>query len=163
MPSKQLLKYLKTGKDIEQRGIRFYTKALKQVVDPNSKGLLRFLISEEKRHLDYLKSIEKSLNDSVELPKVNKIKNPVFSKKAYSKIRDKANAISIFNTALEMEVESMEFYMKAAKEVKDRKLKSFLNKLAKWEMGHSKIIKKHEDAIYDFLYWEVRGQGRIEM
>ena len=84
-----ILKYIKTAKDIERKGLRFYKSALKKVTEPNSKGLLKFLISEEEDHLDYFMSLSKE-----EPPKMKKHKHPLFNKEAYKRIKE---IISEFN------------------------------------------------------------------
>ena len=161
--SAQLIKYLRMGEDIEKKGIKFYSQALKRVIDPNSKNLLKFLIGEEKNHLEYLMSFERKARGKKNGAKIKKTKHPIFSKAAYKNIRgDRADTLNIFNTALDIELRSAKLYSSIAGKVRDRKLKEFLRKLVKWETEHYRLIKLHEDAIYKFQYWEMRAQGRIE-
>jgi len=159
----QLIKYLKLGEAIERKGIQFYSDALKRVDDPNSKGLLKFLIVEEHNHLEYLMSFERVAKGGKDGARIKKAKQPIFSKSAYKNIRgDRAITLNIFNTALDIELKSAKLYSSIAKKIKDKKIKSFMKKLVRWEVGHFKLIKTHQDAIYDYLYWEMRGQERIE-
>ena len=161
--SGQLIKYLKLGEEIEKKGIKFYSSALKRVDDPNSKGLLRFLITEEHNHLEYLMSFERIAKGRKNGAKIKKAKQPIFSKAAYKRIKgDRAITLNLFNTALDIELRSARLYSGIARKVNDKKIKAFMKKLVKWEIGHFRLIKAHQDAIYDYLYWEMRGQERIE-
>ncbi|MBU0535546.1 MAG: ferritin family protein [Nanoarchaeota archaeon] len=164
MKNAQLIKYLKMGEDIEKKGIQFYSKAMKNVSDPNSKNLLKFLISEEKNHLEYLMSFERKAKGQKNGTKIKKMNHPIFSNEAYKRIKgDRANTLNVFNTALDMEAKSARLYSSIARKVKEKKIKDFMKKLAQWEISHYKLIKTHQDAIYKWQYWEMRTQERIEM
>lgn len=161
---KQEVRYLRMGEDIEKKGISFYSNALKRVVDPNSKGLLKFLIGEEKNHLAYLEALEKKINDGKGKVRIKRMKNPVFSKAAYKNIKgDRANTLNIFNTALDIEMRSAKLYGSLSKKTKDKEVKKLLLDLVRWETVHFRLIKTHQDAIYRWMYWEMRTQERIEM
>ncbi|PIN87085.1 hypothetical protein COV19_01560 [Candidatus Woesearchaeota archaeon CG10_big_fil_rev_8_21_14_0_10_44_13] len=161
--SAQLGRYLKMGEGIERKGINFYSNAYKRVIDPNSKGLLKFLIAEEKGHLAYFLYLEKKHKAGAKLAKLKKLKNPVFRKDVYKRIKGKKAAnINIFETALDIEVKSIRLYMKLSRKVKERQLKRFLVMLAGREKNHYRLIRQHKDAIYNFLYWQGLRQGRIE-
>ncbi|MBD3313804.1 hypothetical protein GF345_05160 [Candidatus Woesearchaeota archaeon] len=161
---KKMIRYIQMGENIEKEGIQFYTKAMKGVVDPNSKKLLKFLANEEKNHLEYLKSFERKAKGKKNGAKIKKTNKPIFSKQAYKKMKGgRADTLNIFNTALDIELKSARLYSELAKKVKDKDLKSFLKKLINWEKEHYRLIKSHQDAIYKWQYWEMRTQGRIEM
>lgn len=163
MMKQKLIKYLNLAIGIEKRGIKFYSDSLKKVNDKNSKGLLNFLIKQEKMHLDYFKDIldEVKKGQNIHVSMKKKMKNPVFDKKAYKKISSK-KAIDIFNTALDIELKSISLYTKFADEVKEKSLKRFLKKIASYEKQHFNLIKTHEDSIYNFLYWQAIEQPRLE-
>ncbi|MCX8147110.1 MAG: ferritin family protein [Candidatus Woesearchaeota archaeon] len=160
----KLLKYIKMGELIERKGIRFYKNALKRVVDGNSKSLLGFLIKEEENHLEFFISLERKYRGKNKEKVLVKSKPPVFRKSDYKRIKGKrAETFNIFNTALQIEIESINLYSSLAKKVRDKKLKNFLIKLANIEKSHFKLIKSHQQTLYDYLYWQVRTQERIEM
>jgi len=151
----QLGKYLKMGEGIERKGIKFYKSALRRVVDMNSKSLLKFLIGEEEKHLKYFLYLEKRHIDGKKLPLLKKLKNPVFRKDIYKKVSKKdLVTYDLFSTALDIETKSINLYMKLSKKVKPKQLKKFLIMLAGREKGHYKLIKTHQDTLYESLYWE---------
>jgi rubrerythrin len=55
---------LETGMEIEKAGIRFYSDAEKAVEDPKGRKTLRFLVKEEKRHLQFLRDLAASLKET---------------------------------------------------------------------------------------------------
>ena len=157
--TKTMLKYVKTGIEIERKGLRFYKNAMKQAIDPNSKRLLKFLIGEEESHLEMFQAMAKQTNKK--LPKEKHGKIPLFKKTDYKKVKKSPTTIKIFLTALEMEERGIQFYMQAAKKVKDPEISEFLIDLAKWEQEHFKLIKEHQDALYNEWYWHAMEQPRF--
>lgn len=152
MVSKQFLKYLETAKQMEKDGLSFYKKALKRVADPNSKGLLQFLVKEEGEHLAYFTGLAKEKADG---SKVKALKTPLFKKAAYKKIgKKRAITIEVFTTALEMEEKGIAYYSKMAAKTDDKETKKLLLKIAEMEKKHFRLIKMHQDAVYDAWYWE---------
>jgi len=154
-PTIQLLKYIATAVELERDGLKFYKAALKKLPDPNSKGLLKFLVKEEEYHLKFFTDLKKNMSKDKKLVMPKKIKNPLFKKKDYKKISGRrAQTIDVFTSALEMEERGIRFYKKMAKDAKDKSLKKFLLALAEMEKKHFKLIKQHQDAVYDAWYWE---------
>jgi len=148
-----MMQYIETAKDIERQGLKFYKNALKKVADPNSKGLLKLLVNEETEHLEYFTKLGAKYGKPP--AKIKKLKSPLFKKAAYKKVgKKRAVTIDIFNTALEMEQKGIAFYKKMASRTKDVKLRKFLLGLAKMEQRHFKLIKEHQDSVYDAWYWE---------
>lgn len=162
--STQLMRYIETAKDIEKKGLSFYKRALKKVEDPNSRGLLKLLVKEEEHHLALFKDLPKRIKFDKKPGKVKKLKTPLFKKDAYKKIHKRRTmTIDIFNTALEMEEKGIEFYTKMAGRVKNPQLKKFLKELAEFELRHFKLIKEHQNAIYDAWYWEAMEMPALNM
>lgn len=160
----KMLKYLHMGESIERKGIRFYSSAFRRVIDPNSKNLLKFLVYEEKLHLQYFMGLEKKVRKGQTDGMPKRLKNPIFSKSAYKKLKgNRATIFNIFNTALDIETKSIRLYSSIARKTRDRKLKMLLKRLVSFEMNHFRLIKQHQGTLYNYLYWEVREQGRIEM
>ncbi len=156
-----IAKYIGTAIKIEKEGLNFYKKALSQVVDPNSRRLLELLIGEEEKHLKFFQSMAKDKHVD---PGISKRQtSPLFKKKDYDKIKgSRAHTIHIFFTALEMEEKGIAFYMQTAKQVKDAETRKLLLKLADTEREHFKLIKQHQDALYNSWYWEAMEQPRFE-
>lgn len=129
------------GIAIEKRGINFYTKALKQVYDENSKNLLKFLIKEEKNHLDYFTKLKQSKTPAIKHEKF------LFNKEAFKKIKSSSIVLfEIFETALAMEEMSIKLYTELGK----KSNKNFFKKIANYEKKHKKLIKKHTDILYSY-------------
>jgi rubrerythrin len=145
-------KFIRTAEQMEMNGLKFYSDALKKSLDMNSRGLLEFLVIEEKQHLSYFKSLENRRPDE---SKVKPLKTPLFKKDAYKKVGSKRSlTLSIFNTALEMEEKGIKYYTMLAKRSKSPKTRKFLLMIADMEKQHFKLIKMHEQAIYDAWYWQ---------
>jgi rubrerythrin len=151
-PSKELVQVIHTALQLEKKGLNFYRAAISKVEDPNSKGLLSFLVAEEKQHYAMFDEMAKKHVKPRSL-KMHKI--PLFHKSAYKKIsKRRAATVAIFNTALEMEEVGIQFYLRMALRSRDMELKRFLITLADMEKKHFKLIKEHQAAIYDAWYWE---------
>ncbi len=150
-----IMKYISTAISLEEEGLRFYTNALKRVDDPNSRGLLKFLVAEEKVHLDYFVGLSKRVATDSARKLVKRHRIPLFKKRDYRRMKsEKTATINVFNVALEMEERGIRFYATAAKSVRDPKIKKFLLSLAGMEKRHFRLIKEHQDAIYDAWYWD---------
>ena len=161
MKKEKLLEYIKLGIKIEKEGIRFYSSALKKVHDQNSKYLLKFLVKQEEKHLKYFTDIidslkkDKKIDSLVKKFREIKIKSPIFTKKDYKRMKKKKiSAFHIFKHSIEIEENSYKLYMKIAKKTNDKKLQSFLKRVAGEELKHKKLIKMHSDALYNYWYWE---------
>jgi len=169
--SKKLLDSIHLAQSTERKGIRFYLQALDKVVDANSKQILKFLISEEQRHLKMFMDLEKDLKHGDNKDKKasvaefvkHKQKSPMFSRSAYKKVEGKEiNVITLFTIALKMEQEGIKLYERMAKETKEPDIKRFLKKLADDEREHFEVIKHHEDPIYNYWYWDAMEQPPLE-
>jgi len=151
--SKSLLKYIETARNMEKDGLKFYKKALKTADDPNSRGLLKLLVAEEVQHLEYFTKLGKKFDPGK--ASLKQLKTPLFNKNAYKKIKGRRTpTVDIFNTALEMEQKGIMYYTKLSRMVKEKELKKFLLKIAAMEKRHFKLIKQHQDSIYDAWMWE---------
>jgi len=148
----RMLKYIETAKEIERTGLKFYRHALRKLKDPNSQGLLKFLVKEEEEHLDFFMKLSKQ-HKAKGTPK--KLKSPLFKKADYKKVAGRrTQTIDVLNTALEMEERGIKFYTKIAKTTKDKELGKWLLGLADMEKRHFKLIREHQAAVYDAWYWE---------
>lgn len=147
---------------IEKKGIKFYSKALEIAEDINSVKLLKFLIGEEKKHLSYFERAKKQHKKGEVTVRPAHAKM-LFSKVAYRKMKDVDNKLlRIFDTAIEMEEKSIDFYSEWAAKEKDRKLKVMLIGISKYEEEHRELIKAHTDVLYNYLHWEGMEQPGIE-
>ena len=76
---------------------------------------------------------------------------------------NRSETVGVFATALEMEERGIKFYASIAKKIQDKELKRFLMSLSDWEKKHFKLIKEHQDAIYDAWYWEAMDMPALNM
>jgi rubrerythrin len=153
MSKDELLKYILTAEKMEKDGLKFYRDSLKKATDPNSQGLLKFLVSEEIRHLAYFEGLEHKRTKV--LPHVRPSKTPLFRKKDYAKMASKrSQTVHLFDKALEMEERGIRFYTAMAKKTKDAKVRRLLVHIANMEKDHFRLIKDHQRAIYDGWYWQ---------
>jgi rubrerythrin len=158
-----IIKAIKTGIDTEIKGLKFYESALKKVQNPNSQGLLSFLIREEKRHLALFKEIEKKIvkgksqeaNDEVLKFEHHSYQSPIFTKEALKKIKDKrSDILTIFDTAKEIERKGIEMYTDFAEQADELAVKALFLKLAEEEEEHERLISMHSEALYNSRYWD---------
>jgi len=162
-------KWIAVGIALEKESISYYSSALKKVKDMGSIRLLEFLIDQEKEHLRFFERLkkEKNLEKGVEAEqkKLGKMKiiKKIYSKKELNSILGKRfNVRTVFDKAIDLEEKAILMYTNYASKSENPKIKTFLIMLAKFENEHRKLIKSHEDAVYNSFYWDGIQFVRLE-
>ena len=151
------------GIEIEQKGLKFYIDSAKIAPDQNSINLLKYLACEEKKHEEYFKKLKQETQNHQMVDVKPEHEKFMFNKEAYKEI-DKAatKMLKIFETAIQMEENSIKIYTKAAENEKDEKIKKILLQIAEYEQDHKRMIKEHSESLYNYLYWEGIDPAPVE-
>ncbi len=147
---KQVRAWLQFAIDLEQRGLDFYKKCRSETHHPRAIELFDYLVRVETAHKKVLqdvlkahsgddpKTIHQSVHDFIKMD----IHHPLFDEDSLKKMTDRETALhDVFNTALKMEKEGLEFYQKMEQEKIEPELKKLFKRLADDEKEHFKEIK----------------------
>ena len=156
---------IKTAIEFETRVSGVYKDAAKDATDPVGKRVLEVLAKEEEGHLDYLNSRLSEWQDSKKIT-VKQLKTAVPSKEVIenqvSKLEDKAeihgsekhhsSELRMLRNALEVEIETSDFYKRMVKELPDEGQELF-SRFVEIEEGHRAIVQAEIDYISGPGYW----------
>lgn len=139
---------------VEKDGVVNYKEHADNSNNPTTKRLFLGLSEMEKDHYEYLKGLlSKYLEGedfSVDENFVEREEN-IFEDRQEDEKMDVTMReshipdISALRTAFLVERDFKEFYQEASDKVKDKSLKEVFARLAKWEEGHEKMLKKEYD------------------
>jgi rubrerythrin len=149
-----VLSVLKKGMELESFGIKFFTDAAEEVTDPRGRQTLKFLASEEREHLKFIKDLKKSFEDK-ENDKTKSIIKTLAEKshikvfpavdEYLEKVKIGSGDQKILEEAEGIEKRSIEFYKGALMEMENGNSKDAFNILIKEEEGHLKLIEQMQD------------------
>ncbi|MEW6329336.1 MAG: ferritin family protein [Candidatus Micrarchaeota archaeon] len=133
-----LISAFKSAISIEKKGIDFYSRAIRKVRDPNGKAVLEFLVSEEKRHLQFFETLARRHAPAVLRRQVKILKRPrIFPKPIeYHKRHEVAMDMKIMEEAIKTEKKSIALYESYKRELKGRELRSALQLIIDEEKQH---------------------------
>jgi rubrerythrin len=149
-------KAIEMGINIEQAGQRFYMEKASQANIPQVQHQLKRLADDEVKHTQILQELKKSLLEKGEWIGVKELPDTkarlkelsAFGKENGPKVKDTSSAIEVLNEALKLEERVSNFYKGLASELKNDKGKEFFEKLAEWEQGHYKLIKRLIEIVH---------------
>ncbi|UCE73970.1 MAG: hypothetical protein JSV56_13270 [Methanomassiliicoccales archaeon] len=153
---KMALEYESKVKDV-------YCEAEKQVTDPTGKHVVKVLANEEQDHLDYLKS---RLDEWQKTGKVTAVRlesmvpTKVIIESEVDKLKDRMQSpsshrdseLKMLNKALEVEMETSEFYKKMVDELTEEGQKLFA-RFVEIEEGHLAMVQAEIDYLSGPGYW----------
>ena len=157
---------LKTAVEYETKVIGVYKDALTQVTDEVSVRVFTTLVKEEQYHLDYL---NKRLEELFALGKIELVdlETAIPSKQAIeseiAKLKTKLSVdktdkkyadteLRMLKKALEVEIETSDFYKRMVLELTDTSQELFMRFL-EIEEGHKSIVQAEIDAVTGMGYW----------
>jgi rubrerythrin len=157
---------IKTAIDYETKVRDVYFEAESQTTSPKGKKVFNILKSEEQRHLEYLEHCLSEWQSAGELtikkldtiiPSVDKIKTEVTKLRttlAPGKIDKKYSDIELqmLKKALEVEIETSEFYKKMVRELPENDRQLF-SRFIEIEEGHKTIVQAEIDSLTGLGYW----------
>ena len=160
-----LEKAIKTAIQFESRVKEVYKEASEQTQDPVGKRVFEALAEEEQGHLEYLEYKLEEWQDTgslsptqlaTKVPSKKAIENE--AKKIGEKVhshdedRSKNTELKMLNNALEVEIETGNFYKKMVKELPKQGQELFA-RFVEIEEGHLAIVQAEIDYISGPGYW----------
>ena len=155
---------IKTAIQYEAKVRDVYTEAVKNITDPAAKRILKVLADEEHRHVEYLhsKRLEWESTGKITvrelatvIPSKEVIAKGISDLKSRMTERDSSaytEEIQILRNALDMEVETSNFYKRMVKELKAEGRQMF-SRFVEIEEGHEAIVQAQIDALSGMGYW----------
>ena len=146
----------------ERDGYAFYQKFAEQTEDPDAQAMFERLAQDEARHLELLRNVKTTLEESgewadyegVPLPPVEGA--PIFSRERVEQnIVAYTSYLSALRVAYLIEKDAVDFYRRAAQETDDPNGQRIYLDLVKMEESHLALLQGE----YDFL----RGQFQTAM
>ncbi|MGM0444401.1 MAG: ferritin family protein [Fibrobacterota bacterium] len=143
---------ISTAIQMEEEGIAFFEKMIKQTEEDDLKGVFRFLRDQEIRHRDYFRRIA----DGDTTSSFSADKDSVeYARSAFSSLKDNfdgvseslRNSVEAYKKARAMEAEAVEFYTGLREEAQTDQEKESLQVIIDEEKKHEKLM----DAMVDFV------------
>jgi rubrerythrin len=138
--------------------------AAKSTEDKKGREIFLRLAEEEMEHVDFLKKqftsvIENGEPDAaalLEMPSDLSALSPIFSENLHNRIRDAHFEMTALSVGIHLELNSSDFYSKAASEAEDPVVQRFYKVLAKWELGHYRALVAEQETLKKD-YWYQNG------
>ena len=147
---------IEIARKMETDAIKFYAEAAQKVKYPAGKEMLETIIVDEKKHLEIVNKLLKSLDVSVEdLPPMKDIKT-VFEnmrEQMMEKVVVSSDELEAFKVAMQMEKEGLEFYKKLSSESTTSKEKAVFDRLVSEEQKHYDIFSNTYNFLQDTGNW----------
>mgnify|MGYP006288893799 CR=1 FL=1 len=129
--------------DFERENRKYYEECAENVEDESIKSVFLELSAEEAKHERIVKKLRDKENvedlDFDIIPRVNEVFSEI-KENIPNKVMP-TDQVDIYQTALDMEEKSKDFYSEKAEEVEDKKAKEVLLRLSKEEKKHEDIIR----------------------
>jgi rubrerythrin len=146
---------IKTALQYEDRVVDVYGEAVDQAKDPTGKKIFKALSEDEVKHVEYLKSklAEWKTGGRVTASKLNSVVPPKDTieaavKDLRSKVKVEApdNEIRLLRKALQVEIETSDFYVRLTRELPPEGRKLF-ERFVEIEEGHKTIVQAELDSV----------------
>lgn len=147
---------LRTALGIEQMSIKYYKELEEKVGLESVKGVARFLVEQELRHVEF---IENSLaNDQYCLPEDEETLEPMdvflaYKKEIKSPLDISNSVISLYNKGIEMEQKSIELYQALLDTIENAKNRSIVETLIAEEKKHKALLDGLLDLARNVEEW----------
>lgn len=152
---------IKTAIEYETKVLSVYKDAVEKSDDPTGKRVFGALADEEQHHLDYLNHKLDQLRASGELT-AGKIETTVPSPEILRQgmerlpkgmaIKNISDEIQLLEKALEVEIETSDFYERMADEMTGQAKKMF-TRFVEIENGHKSIVHSEIDSLNGSGFW----------
>ncbi len=147
----EALEMLKNALDMEEKGKKFYEKAVKECPNEIGKEIFQFLRDEEIKHFTRIKEIYQGLltgekwNEKwVELPGSKKDIKPIFrelAKKYALDIKAGPSELEALNIGIDFEAAAIKYYENHLNRAKNPLERKFIEHLIEEEREHYKILE----------------------
>ena len=151
---------------LEKRGQSFYSSVAEKTESSAARKIFRMMAEEEEEHIKFLSDQFKHYKEYKEFKTPETYQEHeeheaamiVLSKQMREEIDAASFEAAAINAAMDFEKRAVKLYSERAKEATDPKEKELYDMLAKWEMGHEKMLhefNKHlvEDIWNDNNFW----------
>jgi|TARA_B100000315_G_C14529539_1_gene565478 rubrerythrin len=126
----------------EEEGEIYYRNLAKRTTNPEFKRVLHWLADDEARHRDFFKAMMEGKSPEILDSDLLKNVKVVFEKMAESKENFDflPSEVDIYRKAQQLEKDTMDFYLKTARDTDDHKQKDLLIQMAKEEEKHYVLL-----------------------
>jgi rubrerythrin len=152
----QIMNAIEIARKMETDAIKFYTEVAQKVKYPAGKEMFETIIVDEKKHLEIVNKLLKSLDVSVEdLQPMKDIKTVFENMKEHmmEKVEVSSDELEAFKIAMQMEKEGLEFYKKLSSESTTSKEKAVFDRLVSEEQKHYDIFSNSYNFLEDTGNW----------
>ncbi len=147
---------IEIARKMETDAIQFYTDASQKIKYPAGKVMFEAIIVDEKKHLEIVNRLIKSLDVIVEDLQPMKDIKTVFEnmrEQMIEKVIVSSDELEAFKIAMRMEKEGLEFYKKLSSEAVTSKEKAVFNRLVSEEQKHYDIFSNTYNFLQDTGNW----------
>ena len=164
MDINRLLTSLKSAMEAEMTGHQFYLLAAKTTEDAQGKATFARMAQEELDHFHALKTqyiavLEKGKFDQAtalfEVP-APQTAPPIFSSGFREQVGAQHFVMSALSVGMQLELNAINHYRKAADESEDADVKAFFSRLEEWEQGHYDGFADELEQLRED-YWEANA------
>ncbi|NLI14664.1 MAG: ferritin family protein [candidate division Zixibacteria bacterium] len=154
-------KAIKTAIEFENRVRDVYRQAFNKAGDEVGKRVFKALADEEQQHVDYLNSrleLWRKQGDldfgklETSVPSKSTIANGLAKLRGHIKETDRGAELQLLNRALDIEMETSDFYRRMVDEM-DAEPRKMFARFLEIEEGHQAIVKAEIDALTGMGVW----------
>jgi rubrerythrin len=155
---------IQTALDYENKVCAVYEEATARAVDPTAKRMLEVLVSEERRHVEYLESRLAEWKQTgcvtvaalaTEVPSAERIREGVKTLEDRIKLPEpqRREAIETLRRALQVETETSRFYGRMVSELPSGEHRRLFQRFLEIEAGHGAIVQAELDSVQGNGFW----------
>lgn len=161
---KEILEGLKTAMEAELTGHTFYKNAAENTRNIGGKKVFSRMAEEEMGHFNYLRHQYKSVLESGEYDREEKLVkkgirhagNPIFSDEIKERIKESHFEVTALTIGMKLEMEAMKYYRSCAEKADLPEAKAFFKELADWEEDHYRAFEEQLDGLKEAYFSENR-------
>ena len=157
--NERALKMLSIALEMEEKGRRFYERAVSESGNDLGREIFARLRDDEIVHVDRIKAIYGSLEGGGEWSEEWKRMSPdhgdlgrIFrdlAKQHGPKIRAEADDVRVLNVGIELEAAAVDFYQEHLEKATDPAEREFCEKMIAEERGHHRVLSDMEQYLAD--------------
>ena len=144
----------------EQEGRHFYLMAARSTDDQQGRRVFEELAEEELIHFNFLNQQYQSVletgapdaNIKLEARPEKPGSGPIFSSEIQKRVGEAHFEMTALSVGIQLELNAIKFYTRAAEETPDPGVKKFYRELAEWESGHYHALLSQQEALKEG-YW----------
>jgi rubrerythrin len=152
---KEILEGLKTAMEAELTGHTFYKTAAENTNNPLGNKTFSRMADEEMGHFKYLRHQYKSVLQSGEYDRKEKLTkkgfqhagSPIFSDEIKKRIKESHFEVTALTIGMKLELEARKYYRSCAEKADLPEAKAFFTELADWEEDHYHAFEEQLDQL----------------